>query len=582
MTGPAAVVARWWASVRPHRQDLRADALAGLTGAVASVPDGMASSVLAGVNPVYGLHASMAAPWAGGLATSTRLMVITTTGAAALAAGSALEDVDPSERPGALFLLALLAGVLMLVAGVLHLGRYTRFVSHSVMTGFLMGVAINIVAGQIPDLTGAAADGRVALAKAFDVVTHPGRIDPATLATGLGALALLWVAGRVRRLEQVGSLLALAVPTAVVLVTGASVARVDDAGPIPGGLPLPALPEPDHFTVGLVTAALSIAAIVLVQGVGVAEAAPNGDGRGADVDRDFVAQGVANVASGLWQGLPVGGSVGQTAINASAGARSRWAAVLSGVWMLVILVAFSGAVGRVALPTLAAVLIYAGIGSLRFGEVEVIWRTGPVSQVALATTLLATLLLPVTAAVGIGVALSLLLQINQEAVDLTVVRLVPVGDGRTPGAAAARRGHGARRLRQPLLRWQPHPAGPAAARAGVGGAGRGAAAAGPDRRGGDVLPGHGRLRPAIAHRRRPPLSERCGSRPGGADPAGGPGRRRGARPGVPGAGHHRRFDRRRRDGGRDLAGHAPPRGGRRRRRLITRRVRTRSTSRRAR
>ena len=430
MTGPAAVVARWWASVRPHRQDLRADALAGLTGAVASVPDGMASSVLAGVNPIYGLHASMAAPWAGGLATSTRLMVITTTGAAALAAGSALEDVDPSERPGALFLLALLAGVLMLVAGVLHLGRYTRFVSHSVMTGFLMGVAINIVAGQIPDLTGAAADGRVALAKAFDVVTHPGRIDPATLATGLGALALLWVAGRVRPLEHVGSLLALAVPTAVVLVTGASVARVDDAGPIPGGLPLPALPEPDHFTVGLVTAALSIAAIVLVQGVGVAEVAPNGDGRGADVDRDFVAQGVANVASGLWQGLPVGGSVGQTAINASAGARSRWAAVLSGVWMLVILVAFSGAVGRVALPTLAAVLIYAGIGSLRFGEVEVIWRTGPVSQVALATTLLATLLLPVTAAVGIGVALSLLLQINQEAVDLTVVRLVPAGDGR--------------------------------------------------------------------------------------------------------------------------------------------------------
>ena len=186
MSPPLAPVGRWWRSIRPRRRDLRADGLAGLTGAVASVPDGMAASVLAGVNPVYGLYASMAGPAVGGLATSTRMMVVTTTGAAALAAGSAIEGVDAADRPGTLFLLTLLAGAAMVAAGLLRLGRYTRFVSHSVMTGFLVGVAVNIITGQLADLTGAEANGSVALVRALDIVVHPSRIDPAALGDGPG------------------------------------------------------------------------------------------------------------------------------------------------------------------------------------------------------------------------------------------------------------------------------------------------------------------------------------------------------------------------------------------------------------
>src|ERR1700729_2715399 len=97
---------RWLRSVRPERANLRADILAGLPGAISSVPDGMAASVLAGVNPVFGLYASAAAPIAGGFSQSTRLMVITTTSAAALAAGSTLAKVPVDDRPGALVLLA--------------------------------------------------------------------------------------------------------------------------------------------------------------------------------------------------------------------------------------------------------------------------------------------------------------------------------------------------------------------------------------------------------------------------------------------------------------------------------------------
>ena len=96
-----APVGRWLRAVRPQRSDLRGEIVAGLPGAISRVPDGMAAAVLAGVNPVQGLYASFAGPIAGGLSSNTRLMVITTTSAAALAAGSALQGVAPDNRPAA-------------------------------------------------------------------------------------------------------------------------------------------------------------------------------------------------------------------------------------------------------------------------------------------------------------------------------------------------------------------------------------------------------------------------------------------------------------------------------------------------
>ena len=107
----------------------------------------------------------------------------------------------------------------MVAAGLLRLGRYTRFVSHSVMTGFLTGVAANIVLGQLPQLLGIPAEGDTAVAKAFNVVTDLGAIEWASALTGIGALALLLIAARTT-LGGFGALLALVVPTAVLVVAG--------------------------------------------------------------------------------------------------------------------------------------------------------------------------------------------------------------------------------------------------------------------------------------------------------------------------------------------------------------------------
>jgi SulP family sulfate permease len=389
----------------------------------------MAASVLAGVDPIYGLYASTFGPILGGLFSNSTLMVVTATSASALAASSALSTTPPADRAGALFLLTLMAGGVMLVAALLRLGRYTRFVANSVMLGFISGIAVNIVLGQLPGLTGATATGKNAAQKALDVLLHPGRIDPATLVVGLSTIGILaW--GNRTRLRPFAALAALAIPSIAVAVAGlGSVATVGDQSTIPTGLPIPSIPPLRLFNLDLLAGAGAIAVIVLVQSAGVAESTPNPDGSRADLNRDFFAQAVANVGAGLLSGQPVGGSVGQTALNRSIGATSRWAAVCSGLWMAVILLAFSSLMGEVVTAALAAVLIVAGIGALNRDAILLVWRTGPVSQIAMVTTFVATLLLPVAAAVGIGVALSLLLQLNQEAMDLTVVRLVPRDDG---------------------------------------------------------------------------------------------------------------------------------------------------------
>src|SRR5436853_5001826 len=128
-------------SVESRGSTLRKDVLAGLINAVVSVPDGLASAALAGVNPIYGLYTSIAGPVAGNLLVSAQLMQISTTSASALAAGQAIAGYPEEERARALFLLVALVGVFLALFGLMKLGRLVRFVSHAVMTGFLIGDA---------------------------------------------------------------------------------------------------------------------------------------------------------------------------------------------------------------------------------------------------------------------------------------------------------------------------------------------------------------------------------------------------------------------------------------------------------
>lgn len=414
----------------PGRSTLRGDAVAGLSLAVANVPDGMANGLLVGVIPIHGLYATMVGPIVGGLASSTQLMVITTTAAASLTASQSLAGLPAERRTAALFLMVVLVGAFQLLFGALGFGKLTRFVSFSVTTGLLTGISALLVMSQLPTVAGYEATGSNKVAQAADVLVNVGDVDLATLAMAAVAIALAILLPRTR-IGAFGRLVAIVVPSAIVALAGLeSVRIVSDVGEIPGGVPLPTLPSLSDLSPGLVTGALSVAIVILVQGVGVSQSVQNPDGKRTSVRRDMLAQGAANVASGLFRGLPVGGSLSATALGVIGGAQTRWASVLAGVWMAVLVIGLPGLVSYVVMPALGALLILAGAGSIKPRTLRAVWYTGWPSRMAAVTTFLSTLFLPIQVAVGIGVVLSALLYVNESSADVSIVELVERDDGR--------------------------------------------------------------------------------------------------------------------------------------------------------
>jgi sulfate permease, SulP family len=397
---------------------------------VVSVPDGLACAALAGVNPVYGLYTSIAAPIGGSLLVSAQLMQIATTSASALAAAQAIASYPAEQRDAALFLLVAIVGVLLAVFGLLKLGRLVRFVSHAVMTGFLIGVAVVLVLDQLAPLVGFHPRGANEIVQFVNLLAHASQFSLATIITGLVALGILFGLERTR-LATLSSLFALVVPSLLVALIGwESVERVAQVSPIPRGIPVPALPDLALFTPQLLLSAFALAVVIAVQGAGVSQSVKNPDRSPINPSRDLVAQGAANVASGLFSGIPAGGSVGQTALNVTVGARSRWAGVLHGVWMLIIVLLVPGLVGQVPMAVLAALMIMAGVSAINIREARSIWNTGGAARWSISATFLATLVLSIPLAVAAGVLLTVVLYLKSSASDVRVLELIRLDDGR--------------------------------------------------------------------------------------------------------------------------------------------------------
>ena len=414
----------------PGRAALILDALAGLNSALGSTPDGMANGILAGVSPVFGLYASIIGPVVGSIFSSTQLMVINSTSATALAANQPLSGLAGGERERALFTLVILAGIFQLLLGLLHAGRLVRFVSYSVMTGFLTGVAALMVLSQFSTVTGVEGAGATKLAQAIDVLRNLGDLDPFTFVVALLTLLLIFLLPRLR-VGSLAPLIAIAAPSALVaLLHWDSVRVVQDVSAIPSGLPALYLPSLADLTPSLASGALAVAVISFVQGAGVSQSVPNPDGKPRRTSRDVLAQGAANLASGFFRGMPVGGSLSATALSVIAGPRSRWSAIFNGLWIAAFVLFLPGLIGFVAMPALGALLIHAGLNTIKPADWRLILRTGWPSILACVVTFLATLLLSIEAAVGLGVLLSALLYMSEAATDISVVELVKRRDGR--------------------------------------------------------------------------------------------------------------------------------------------------------
>lgn len=412
------------------RSTVRDDALSGLVLGVESVPDGLASGLLAGVNPVAGLYGYLFGMVGGALFTSSTYMAIQCTGAMSIIVAD-VHLADRHDPTRALFTLSMLTGVVMIVAGALKLGTLLRFVSKSVLTGFVAAVGINIVLGQLTNFTGYAADGANRIARTLNLLFHFWEIDVPTLTVGVVTVVLILVLERTR-LGALGLVVAIAIGSglaAVFIAFDHAVALVGDIADVPRGLPTPQLPVLRDIPALLLPAA-SLAFVGLVQGAGVSAGFPNAGGVPADASQDFIGQGAGNVVAGLFQGMPVGGSMSASSLIVSAGAKTRSALLFAGVTMAVVMIAFVGVVKLVAMPALAGLLIVIGCRTVKPAKLVAVARTGPVSLTVMVITLVLTLLIPLQYAVLVGVGLSVLLFVIGQSSALTTRRIEFRDDGK--------------------------------------------------------------------------------------------------------------------------------------------------------
>jgi sulfate permease, SulP family len=408
------------------------DVTAGVTLGLVSVPDGLAMGLLAGLNPVAGLYGYLVGTVAGAVATSSVLMSVQATGAMAVLIADVPELHGAQDPTRALATLGLLTGAVMLVLGVLRLGKLVRFVPNAVLTGFVNAVAVNIVLGQLPSLTGYHSGQGNRLTRAIDTLLSPFSLHWPTVLIGAATIVLI-VALERTRLRSLGLLVAVAATSALAAGVGSfeAVLQLRDIADIPGSLPRPVVPA-FGLVPALLLPAISLAFVGLVQGAAISQTVTNPDGTFSDVSGDFRGQGVANVASGLLRGMPVGGSMSATALLTAAGARSRLANVTAGIVIAVAIVLLSDLVALVAMPALAGLLILVGYRTFKLEQVRMVWQTGATQATVMATTFVLTLVIPLQYAVLVGVGLSVTLYVVGQSNRVRVVRLTLPGPDAYP------------------------------------------------------------------------------------------------------------------------------------------------------
>ena len=416
---PTRRVRTWWSGRFGNRTTVAADLRAGAVLGLESVPDGLANGLLAGVNPILALNGYLVGTLVGAVGTSTVLMSVQATGAMAVIISDVPQTQTGDARAQeALAVLAILTGVGMLALGLARLGSLVRFVPSSVLVGFVNAVAINIMLSQVDEITGYTSDAPNRVLKTLDTLLHPGQIQWAGVIVAALTIGLIVLLERTR-LGALGMVVAIALGSAVPVVldalgaTGLAVPMLSDIVTVPKSLPQLDIPSLG-LVVAMVVPAFSLVFVGLVQGAAIGATMTRPDGSANDPSGDFRGQGVANLAAGVFQGMPVAGSMSATNLVREAGARTAtanlFAAIVIGASMLLL----SDVVGYVAMPALGGLLVLIGWRSLKIDQLVLTWRTGAVPAATMAITFVLTLIIPLQYAVLVGVGLAVLLHVGRQ------------------------------------------------------------------------------------------------------------------------------------------------------------------------
>ena len=356
---------------RYDRRWLRGDVIAGIAVTAMIVPKNLGYAGIAGIPVENGLYAAAAGAVIYALfCTSRHISTGPSSSLAAVAGGAVLlTGLGGAEAAQLVAAIALATGALFLLVAALRMGWIARFLSKAVVTGFLAGAAIDVVIGELPKLTGTSAEGTSAWQELGSWIRGLGDIQWATMLVGGVALAV--ILGLRFTLPRV--------PGALVLVVGGLVASVvldlgahgvALVGPVPRGLPLPQVPSLDlvlRYLPEIVVSAIALLLIGFSQTAGDARAFATRHRYRIDVNQESVAQGMANIGAGVFQGMPVSTSLSASSLNESAGARTPVASLATGALVLATLILLAPLFSELPKAVLAAIIIDAVV----FGMIDI-------------------------------------------------------------------------------------------------------------------------------------------------------------------------------------------------------------------
>lgn len=391
------------------RTGWRADLMAGVTVAVVALPLALGFGVTSGAGAAAGLVTAVVAGLVAALLGGSHVQVSGPTGAMTVV----LVPIVARHGPEAIPAVAVMAGGLVVVAGLLGFGRLVHLVPWPVVEGFTAGIGVVIALQQVPLALGTPrVDGEnAALVALRTAAATDWAAAVPSLAVVLLVVAVVLVLPRVLPAVP-ASLVAVVLATLVAELTRLEVERI---GTLPAGLPAPSVPLlTPEATASLVPAALAVAALAALESLLSARVADGmaDDQRRTDPDRELVGQGLANVASGLVGGLPATGAIARTAVNVRAGARTRLAAATHAVVLVVAVAGLAPLVARIPLPALAGVLLVTAARMVNVAAVRSIWRSGPSGALVLGLTFATTLVFDLVVAVELGVALTAVLALR--------------------------------------------------------------------------------------------------------------------------------------------------------------------------
>jgi SulP family sulfate permease len=388
----------------------------------------LATGLLAGVNPVAGLYGFLVGTATGALFTSATFMAVQGTGAMAIIVSDVPAVTSGEDAETALFTLAVLTGLIMLVAGLFKLGSLLRWVSNAVMVGFINAVGVNIILGQLDNFSGYEAQGGNRVTRAFDLLVNLGEAHWPSMLVGAGTIALIVILER-SRLGSLGMVVAIVVASAVAAISAGEIAQLNQVTEIPRSLPSLVLPR-FALIFELLVPAAALAFVGLVQGAGISANFPNPDGHYPDASRDFVGQGAANIAAGLFQGMPVGGSMSGSSLLKEAGAKSKAAPIAASVVMALIILLLGDVVGYIAMPALAGLLMLVGFRTIKPDDIKAVWRTGTTQATVMTVTFVLTMVIPLQSAVLVGAGISVILYVIRQSNQVTIKQWILDESGR--------------------------------------------------------------------------------------------------------------------------------------------------------